>query len=1414
MRQRLATRSISGKVLCGGIGMAVCLMMTCGATAEELQFSDNLLANGDFEEGTAQWAVSRMFAPATTEVVKGDAPEAVHGGEQALRIGNAGGWSHLYHSRRTAASETIHELTFWARAGEPVLDAEGQPIEPGVSVTTYIYGNSERPGPTVYIAKKVRLRPKAVGNEWRRFVVRFWEEPFWHNREMAVALGIRGDVTIDDVDLRILESKVDMAPDRVMQSRHNSERIDSSHVNRIETRLETPHLRFGRPSAAGPIKTLFFVPIQGSAGTRDVVEMAQRFDLTFTNYTLWHPGTFAWVDVNQYGAFDGVSLAEKTAEALERLDEGAEVIVLGSVVFSSMPGPVQSRIIQRVKDGAGLVVTSPRNLAAELHPQAIPEARDRILTGVPLTGLPEFFPASELSGEQRAANSVNAFEVGDGRVVVIKWSMDKPVEGSGVAPAPAGRPWTKSDRRYKYLSPHRPLRPGRWTRQYEHRYNYHLSLVAKAIQWAAKRELRAQWTNLPADGQRIPRADLPVNDLGVEVTWSGEAQQDATLTVTVRDPLGHVESKVESAHALAPGANPLPVALPQLKCGLHFLDLMLTAKDGVENWATVALQIEGPERIVELTTEQEYYERGQTVRGTVKFDGAIPEATQLVVSARDTNDRVYNRTTVQVPAGATEMPIEIAVDRPTTLATYVEAELVRDGEVLSFADAIVFVPKRDFKGFLSVLWAGVWNEGIGQVALRQARQAGFNAVYHWAYSVGDFENAAMMDMLPTQYACHLTLRPDERGWGVGLPAHGRLDPKFREWVNNTFLEELKASVPLGPPYYSLGDEDHFAYGIGYSPYELQAYRQFLTDRYETIDRLNEAYGSQYESFEDVPRYKEPEAIGKGLIPALIDHRLGTDDEWANLHHDLAREVKKLDPNAHVGAEGSQAGNIEKMTEGVNFWAPYAGSRQKKVLKRSFMRPDHVTSHWWGGTDTGHPDCTWLWEWLMNDFVNFNQWFCAQHLDGAMFRADYSFREYFENLLPGILELHNGPALLLRDAHVVSDGPIAIHFSRESEHASIVLNQLTTKKNAEQSVIQILNVLGRDYRYISSKQIVAGRLEAPRARILFLPYTLTLSKKAADGIRDFVNRGGMVVADFLPALDEFGRRLPQGRLDALFGATCAGETSPRTVGNIAVDTEINGQVIKLNCPQTVVDAALKATDAEPLARAQRTPLMLVNSHGRGKTVLINFDLFRCPYSEQVGFGAALLRAAGATPQYKLDGPPSSLLSVQKRGSMALFGLILPRLDPQNPRQDATITWAEPMHVYDVRAGRYLGHRNEVSITVSRKPRREHLFILQPLPLTALELKAPENIGRGQSLTLKVNLNFGGAGPPEVDRVVRIELANPDGQKVLHYRDFPRITATEGELQIPFAYNDSPGKWTITATDIATGVSATRTVTLRK
>jgi hypothetical protein len=1375
--------------------------------AADLEYTGNLFENAGFESGTNHWALSQRFAPAGMEVVSdGSAGHALH-------VRNRGEWSVFYHDLPLAQGEKIYTVTFRARAGEPSADTEGNPVEPAAYLTTYTYGNKDGPGPVTYLHDMVRMRPKPLGPEWREYEVRFWTEKVWYYDHFVLALGVRGDVLIDDVDCRMLLTEVPQVAERVMRSRHASERLEASHVNKIEALLETPHLRLGRPSAAGPIKTLFFVAIQASCGTRDVVEMAQRFDIDFSNYTLWHPTTFAWTDINQYGAFEGVSLAEKTADALEKLAADNDVTVLGNVAFSSLPITVRSRILTRVRDGMGLVVVSPHDLPEEYQQVEAAGAREEILTGVPLAGLPEFFPGTDLSLQERAAHGVNGYEVGKGRIAVIRWSLDKPPDGGGVAPAPAMKPWTGKELIYDYLSPHRPLHPARWTRQYEHRYNYHLSLAAKAIQWAAKKSPRATWSRLPEDGIRIPHVALPDDGHSIEVTWAGESDQTATLSAAIRDPLGHVQWSSKQALTLAPGANEIPLSLPRLSHGLQYLDLGLSTGHGVENWATVSMFVEGPEEIVSLITDSEYCERGENARGTASFSKAIPARARLDVSARDTNGRVYNRISMDVPAGATDAVFDLALDRPTTIATYLEAELVRGGEVLSFADAIVFVPKRDFRGFLSVLWCNVWNEGIGQVALRQARKAGFNAVYHWANSVGDFENGAMADMMPTIYATHIALRPDERGWVTGIPGNGRLDPVFRDWVDNTFINECKAAMPLAPPYYSLGDENHFQHGFGFSPYGMKAYRQFLERRYGTIGRLNETYGATYKNFEVVPRLRDAEAMAQGSIPALIDHRLGTDDDWAGYHHDLAREVRKHDPDARVGAEGSLPGNLERMLEGVQFWAPYSAGKGKNALKRSLISRDVPTSHWWGGVGSGARDAAVLWTWLMRGLANFNQWFCTQHVDGAMLNPDYSFRPFMENLLPDIREIMAGPGLLLRDARVVSDREIVLHFSRESEHAALALNDLANRQDAEKCVLQNLNMLGRDYRYVSSRQITEGKLITPRAKILFLPSTHTLSGEAAGGIREFVEAGGWVVADFLPALDEFGRRLPEGRLDSLFGVTRAGEPSPIEIDDPGIDTEINGRRLHFNCGQTIADASVKAADAEPMARHGEVPLLLINRHGAGRTLLLNIDLSRCADADGPGFIDALLRAAGAEPEYRLDGPATSEFSVMQRGDMTLLGVVLPALDPLDPRQEAIVSWDEHMHVYDVRAGKYLGHLNRIEIEVQGTPRREHLFTLQPIPLTGVELQCSGETARGESLALLVELQFEGA-PAAIDRPVRIDVRDPDGEPVMHYRDFLTLTEARGEALIPFAYNDKPGPWTLTVTDIATGVSATRTILVRE
>jgi len=369
-------RSLAGVVIAAW-------MLVSGASRAAEQYSENLLENGDFEQKLEHWTLSPAYETAAVKTVSGVLSGHVHAGQHALRIRNRGGWSDVYHSKRLPLGGNVYEISFWARAGDPIPDGESNPVASRVYMNMYVYGNYDLSGPTIFLLKKHRLRPKTVDQQWRRFVVGFWCQNSPSYREFAVALGTQGDVILDDAVLRVRESEVRRAPDRVMQSLYNSERFDSSHVSRIGRELETTHLRFCRPSATGPVKALFLSPLQLSGACRDVIEMDQRFDVDFSAVTLYYPWTFAYAQPEVFGDFQGVTPAEKTVEVRQQMAKGPEVIVLPNLTYACLPGAVQNQIKDRVTQGAGLVVISPRKLPADFQPEPLAGAREEILAGVP-----------------------------------------------------------------------------------------------------------------------------------------------------------------------------------------------------------------------------------------------------------------------------------------------------------------------------------------------------------------------------------------------------------------------------------------------------------------------------------------------------------------------------------------------------------------------------------------------------------------------------------------------------------------------------------------------------------------------------------------------------------------------------------------------------------------------------------------------------------------------------------------------------------------------------------------------------------------------------------------------------------------------------------------------------------------------
>ena len=159
--------------------------------------------------------------------------------------------------------------------------------------------------------------------------------------------------------------------------------------DRLPGTLQTPHVKWARPLAGGPVKGLFILPYGDS---REVVEIAQRLQLDYT--VIMNAGHTAWV--NGYGEGDNTTpLAGVEAGlvldriASERLDltHQYDVIVIGKVSWAVIPATLRKRILQHVARGCGLVYVTPHRLKEGYSNRtAVVGGRDKVFEQLFKTG--------------------------------------------------------------------------------------------------------------------------------------------------------------------------------------------------------------------------------------------------------------------------------------------------------------------------------------------------------------------------------------------------------------------------------------------------------------------------------------------------------------------------------------------------------------------------------------------------------------------------------------------------------------------------------------------------------------------------------------------------------------------------------------------------------------------------------------------------------------------------------------------------------------------------------------------------------------------------------------------------------------------------------------------------------------------
>ena len=150
-----------------------------------------------------------------------------------------------------------------------------------------------------------------------------------------------------------------------------------------------------------------------------------------------------------------------------------------------------------------------------------------------------------------------------------------------------------------------------------------------------------------------------------------------------------------------------------------------------------------------------------------------------------------------------------------------------------------------------------------------------------------------------------------------------------------------------------------------------------------------------------------------------------------------------------------------------------------------------------------------------------------------------------------LELHQGIGKLILNSRRLHDG-IAIHYSQASMQVHWLLDNVGNARKwpvhsggdhdshfiaVRNGWTKVIEDLGLQYEFVGRGQIEEGKLGKGEYRVLILPQSVAVSALEVEQIREFVNAGGVLVADYRVAtMNEHGRDLRRGQLDDVFGIT--------------------------------------------------------------------------------------------------------------------------------------------------------------------------------------------------------------------------------------------------------------------------------------
>jgi len=1175
-------------------------------------------------------------------------------------------------------------------------------------------------------------------------------------------------------------------------------RLPGSYYHDFHFGYETPHTKWAKPLAGGKVRVFFIAPTHTA---REVAELAQRLDLQPGGETaldarnLGDPGTYGPYP----GMIEGTSQEEKEIAVVGKLSQPYDVYVIANFPLSKLPIRVQYEILKRVKEGGGLVLAYKREADERLWRHPLPEATQAIAE-VPLAGL-AFYRGKLEKLTQGDGQLVRGYRVGAGRVVQIDYGIQSPAGFAGG--------WC--------LTPEEP-----YTTRTLTEYDYHQSLVAKAVLWAARREPPVRFVGLPAEGFQL---DDPGAAGQLKCTLANASGKPLAgeLWVRVRNEWGEVEQENTTPKTAPAGESPLVVSLPRLPGGTHFVDLKLSSKAGTLGWAGAAVLVRPVQRVNEIKPAQVSFEAKQPCAGRITLVPAAPDATWAVrMTLLDNYGRAFARKDLPLQAGQDEIEFALPLTAAVSLAGRARVMLLRGGVPWDQQEQEFFVQQRGEDDFPALVWGNL--PGLfGHLTGVRLHEAGFNAILHYYGSNQGLNGEGRLPEAIAREDFHAVPYVTRIDWNKGRLGNIEQDEKARQFL----VDRATASQPYAPLVYNLGDENFIPAEGGFDENERPRFAAFLKERYGgDLKALNAAWGSNFGDFAEAAPVKPGDAAQQTNWAPFHDTECFREFLYANWHHWAQGVIKQVDPQGKVGAEGSVPGDMEESIRGLEFWGPYRRVDQNTLL-RSLAPRELVRGNWFGGYNSGRRDLPglprFLWESLL-DGSNLLEVYCSYTCEN-FYNTDLTWAYWMDAFLPDLKEITDGLGQLLARSEHDWDAVAVLH-SQASVHFEELSRPFGPYDRAMIGALWLLEDLSFVPYNLTSRQLEAGVLNQRKPALLLLPHAVCLSDKEAAELERYVHEGGVVIADVRPGIAAGNCALRgKGALDGLFGVT-------REAGlgkAVTSEAKLSGSVGRYHVPgdwalpAVGVDAAVKLADGTALGKAGDTPLFVVKTVGKGTGVLLNcsfgdYGSQAAPPGERAAREVMRMFAgvSAGRPHWQVDvtgpdGMPAlgKRVSAFARGKARVVGLLPPRPEEVKATVPMQVQLSAPGYLYDLRAGKFLGQTDSAKV--------QGLFtsatFLSALPyrVQKLTVTAPAKTPAGAPCAVQVKLaaqgDVAGAQP-----VFRVKVIGPDGADRHYYARTLCPNGLEATAAIPFAANDAPGAWKIVARDVLTGTTAMAVVRL--